>query len=191
MAGYFYSPSQHTFLVEGLHTHRPDDCVQVSYQDYSELLKLQSEGFQIVFDASSGKPTALPFPSLSMAEQCADLHQNKVMEINTACEAEITSGFWSAALGESHRYSSQLDDQLNLTGVILQGLDNLYACRDLRGVKEFRPHTAKQLRQVGDDFTMFKLQLLQKANGLKQQLDQSLATGDLADIKAVVWEVLE
>lgn len=118
----------------------------------------------------------------------AYVHATKMVEINTGCESVITGGFWSDALGERHQYGSQLDDQLNLTGVILAGLDCPYACRDELGVKEFRLHTFKQLRQVGDDFTSFKLQLLQKANTLKQQLDQALASDDLAALEAVSWE---
>lgn len=122
------------------------------------------------------------------ALELADAYQVSTAAINTKCEATITGGFWSAALGERHQYSSQLDDQLNLTGVILAGLDSLYACRDEQGLKAFRPHTFAQLRQVGDDFTLFKLQLLQHANDLKQQLDQALAAGDLEAIERVTWE---
>ena len=116
------------------------------------------------------------------------VYSAKVREINRECEAGITGSFQSDALGQPHQYSSQLDDQLNLTGAIVRGLDMPYACRDVQGVKAFRLHTFVQLRQVGDDFTVFKLQLLQKANELKQQLDQALAAGDLAALEAVTWE---
>ncbi|WP_312244411.1 DUF4376 domain-containing protein [Stutzerimonas nitrititolerans] len=116
------------------------------------------------------------------------VHTFKVRAINQACEAAITAGFTSDALGAPHFYSSQLDDQLNLTGAVLRGLDMPYACRDAQGVKAFRLHTAEQLRQVGDDFTLYKLQLLQHANDLKQQLDAALEAGDLAALEAVTWE---
>lgn len=116
------------------------------------------------------------------------VHEATTNEINRACELTITSGFWSSALGPLHSYSSQMDDQLNLTGVVLRGVDSLYACRDEQGVKAFRQHTAAQIRQVGDDFTLFKLTLLQKANTLKQQLDQALAESDLNALQAVSWD---
>jgi hypothetical protein len=109
-------------------------------------------------------------------------------KIDMACEATITAGFISDALGYHHRYSSQLDDQLNLTGAILRGLDMPYACRDEQGVKAYREHTAEQLRQVGDDFTLYKLQLLQHALALKDQLDLAHAAGDLKALEAVTWE---
>lgn len=116
------------------------------------------------------------------------MHKAKTAAINQACEAAITAGFTSEALGAPHFYSSQLDDQLNLTGAVLRGLDMPYACRDEQGVKEFRLHTAAQLRQVGDDFTLYKLQLLQHANELKQQLDTALEAGDLDALEAITWE---
>lgn len=118
----------------------------------------------------------------------ATIHSERTVSINRACEAAITAGFTSDALGAPHFYSSQLDDQLNLTGAVLRGLDMPYACRDEQGAKEFRLHTADQLRQVGDDFTLYKLQLLQHANELKQQLDAALEAGDLAALESITWE---
>ncbi|ROM19571.1 hypothetical protein BK643_02535 [Pseudomonas protegens] len=125
------------------------------------------------------------------AEQAKLLHTEKVSKVNSACNAAIESGFWSDALGERYQYSSQLDDQLNLTGAILWGEDMPYACRDVRGVKSFHLHTTAQLRKVGDDFTAFKLQLLQRASALKQQLDLALASADLVALEAVTWESAE
>jgi hypothetical protein len=152
-------------------------------EDYLQLGELP-EGF-----------TAIPRPSVAYdwngtgwAPNLTYLHAEATARINSACEATITGGFSSSALGAAHIYSSQLDDQLNLTGVILSGLDSPYACRDELGVKAFRPHTVKQIRRVGDDFTLFKLQMLQKALQLKQSLDQALQSGDAEALQAVVWE---
>ncbi|QHC93401.1 hypothetical protein PspR84_01740 [Pseudomonas sp. R84] len=115
------------------------------------------------------------------------VHADAERRINADCQAAITAGFFSSALGAAHLYSSQLDDQLNLAGVVLTGLDTLYACRDIHGVRDFRPHTFAQIRQVGDDLTLFKQQLLQKANTLKQQLDQALIADDCDALEAVTW----
>ncbi|TVT80970.1 transposase [Pseudomonas sp. H3(2019)] len=38
--------------------------------------------------------------------------------------AGIVAGFVSDALGRAHTYDSQLEDQLNLNGVILSGADS-------------------------------------------------------------------
>lgn len=126
-----------------------------------------------------------------LATRLADLHQQQQKAIDKECEASISSGFWSSALGAPHQYSSQLDDQLNLTGAILRALEMPYACRDAQGVKAFRLHTAEQLRQVGDDFTLYKLQLLQHANELKQQLDLALEAGDAEAMALIRWEAAQ
>ena len=155
-------------------------------------------GFEVRYEQLGPLPPELtlkPRPSLAYCWLDGDwvpdlpyVHQQQMAAINEACSAEITGGFWSSALGQAHQYSSELDDQLNLTGVILAGLDSPYACRDVQGKKDFQLHTFAQLRRVGDDFTLFKLQLLQKANQLKQKLDQALAGNDLAALEAVTWE---
>jgi hypothetical protein len=115
----------------------------------------------------------------------------KVTEINQACEAAISGGFASLALGGEFVYGSGLEDQLNLTGAVLRGEDLPYACRDDQGVKAFRLHTIEQLKQVSADFTLFKLQLLQHADNLKQLLDQALATGDADALVRVTWEAAQ
>ena len=99
MSKYFYSPSLHTFLVDGIHPKRPGDSVPISYEDYSYLLAKQSQGFQIVFDAESKKPVARLAPGTSKPEQLKTLYLQKSSEINAACEAAIIGGFWSAANG--------------------------------------------------------------------------------------------
>lgn len=139
--------------------------------------------------------TSLPRPSFAhvwanggWVKDPAVVHGQQVTLINNACSAQITSGFWSSVLGAPHQYSSALDDQLNLIGVVQRGEDSHYPCCDQQGLKAFMPHTAMQIRQVGDEFTLFKLQLLEKAHQLKLQLDQALGDGDVAALEAVTWE---
>lgn len=112
----------------------------------------------------------------------------QLLAVNAACLQEITGGFWSEALGDRQFYDTELEDQLNLTGMILRGLGSVYACRDESGVKAFLEHTSEQLRQVGDEFTEFKLQRLRKANDLKQTLAAARAASDLDALNAVSWE---
>ncbi|WP_152219718.1 phage tail protein [Pseudomonas sp. SCB32] len=114
----------------------------------------------------------------------------QVATVDTACSSAIVAGFWSSALGEPHQYSTQLDDQVNLTGMILRGVDCTYACRDVDGIKAFHPHTAAQLRTVGDEFAVFKLKCLQQALVLKERLAEARAAADLAAIERVTWEAL-
>lgn len=115
------------------------------------------------------------------------MHQERTDEVNAGCSATITGGFGSEALGAFHTYSSDMDDQLNLTGAVVRNQPMPYACRDSEGVKAFRLHTVEQLHLVGEDFTAFKLQQLQHANDLKQQLDKALADQDLDAMQAIRW----
>lgn len=139
--------------------------------------------------------TAKPKPSAAYlwwqgewVRDLTSLHALQVAKINAACMTTITGGFWSSALGSPHQYSSEMDDQLNLTGSVLRDLEMLFACRDQQGAKAFRLHTAAQLRQVSDDFTDYKLLMLLEANRLKQLLDQALLASDQAAIEVVAWK---
>jgi hypothetical protein len=185
---YLFSPSTTQAFHDMLHAGQiPADAVNITDAEFRTLLDARAAG-QEIYAGPDGKPLARPPAKPSPAEQAGLLHASKVTEINSACEATIIGGFWSSALGAAHQYSSQLDDQLNLTGSVLRGADMPYACRDQQGLKAFRVHTVAQLRQVGDDFTLFKLQLLQYANELKQQLDQALTAGDVDALERVTWE---
>jgi len=175
-----------------------DESVPVQMEDHRGLIFDTVTGSEMYLERLGPVPlgfTAIPRPTPAWVWRDggwvvdpASVHAEQVNLINQACEAQITNGFGSDALGSLHFYSSQMDDQLNLTGAILREFDMPYACRDELGLKEFRLHTVRQLRKVGDDFTVFKLQLLQKANSLKQQLDDALALGDLIALNAVTWE---
>lgn len=112
----------------------------------------------------------------------------QVEAVNSSCMQAITDGFWSDALGEPFRYDTELEDQLNLTGMILRGTDGVYPCRDESGDKVFLEHTSEQLRQVGHDLAELKLLHLRKANDLKHALAVARSAADLVAINAVSWE---
>lgn len=118
-----------------------------------------------------------------------DLRYNaQLAAVNAACLQQITGGFWSAALGAQYFYGTQIEDQLNLSGLILRGLGGGHVCRDQSGVTDFREHTHEQLLQVSNEFTEFKLLRLRKANDLKQALIAARAAADLDALNALVWE---
>ncbi|MHC8315694.1 DUF4376 domain-containing protein [Pseudomonas sp. LB3P31] len=108
--------------------------------------------------------------------------------VNLACLQEITGGFWSAVLGDRFFYDTQLEDQLNLAGMILRGAGGEFACRNASGAKAFLEHSSEQLRQIGDEFTEFKMQRLRKVNDLKQALAAARSASDLDAVNAVRWE---
>jgi hypothetical protein len=160
----------------------------ISTARHTELLQAESRGNALQPDPVTGHPIIVGRVAPAVEEVATAAYNQKVQEINAACEARITGGFWSSALGPAFFYDSRVEDQLNLTGIIQAGTDSPYPCSDEQGLKVFRDHSAAQLQQVGDDFIQIKLRLLQKANGLKQTLDTALAALDVAAITAVVWE---
>ncbi|MCP1489322.1 hypothetical protein J3D48_005635 [Pseudomonas fluorescens] len=183
----FYSASTGTTYLSSIHTTMPADAKPISDERYLQVIANPAPQKVRGHDLD-GLPILIDPPQLDAGAHLVERHAALFAAVNTACELEITSGFDSAALGARYVYSSQLEDQLNLTGVVLLDVDSAYPCSDEQGSKAFRVHTRAQLRQVSDDFTVFKLQLLQKANELKQQLDQALAAADLAGLEAVSWE---
>lgn len=178
----YYSQTTGCTYLKGLNdAGMPADAVTISEALYMSVIAAPAPG-----TVRSHGPDGLPFLiGYQMSPEI--VYQQKYADINQACELAITSGFTSTALGEEFLYNSQVEDQLNLSGIIQAAIDSPYACRDAQGVKAYRPHTAAQLREVGNDFTAFKLQLLQRSHDLKQLLDQALAAGDLAAIEAVTW----
>ncbi|EMP01329.1 hypothetical protein [Leptospira santarosai] len=90
--------------------------------------------------------------------------------VNSICESKITSGFASIALGASYFYSSDRDDQLNLVGLVSLNAPVLYKCTDENGVKEYRNHTANQIKQVLNDGAIRKTLLLKNCASLKAMI---------------------
>jgi hypothetical protein len=122
--------------------------------------------------------------------QLAKIHAAKTNAVNTGCADLIVSGFTSNALGEPHRYQSTLEDQVNLTGVVMSGLPSPWPCFDLAEEapeKIFREHSAAQLLQLGLHLVVFKQKAVQLADALKKALNQALADKDLAAMKAIEW----
>ncbi|EKO62461.1 hypothetical protein LEP1GSC082_4473 [Leptospira kirschneri str. H2] len=112
-----------------------------------------------------------------------DLIQKKdslIKLVNSICESKIIAGFTSSALGRPYFYSSDRDDQLNLVGLVSLNSSVSYKCTDQNAVKEYRNHTANQIKQVLNDGAIRKTLLLQKAASLKVSL-QSIETVDELD----------
>ncbi|MBW0433856.1 hypothetical protein HGB47_09525 [Leptospira yasudae] len=115
----------------------------------------------------------LPYQKHSEAGWSIDLplwKEDLLRSVDRICETKIISGFASSALGESHRYGSDRDDQLNLIGSVSIGDSVLYKCEDMNGVKEYKMHSSAQIKQVLNDGAARKIQLLNTANELKSLL---------------------
>ena len=77
------------------------------------------------------------------------LKLQKIDELKLACSEAIQTGFYSSAIGTPHKYDSALpQDQTNLVGAKIAGVDMNFTCTDEDGVKTERFHTASQIEQV-------------------------------------------
>lgn len=120
-----------------------------------------------------------------------DALANKRRELNANCDAAITAGFTSSALGTPHTYPSSEEDQLNLLGLVTAGVDHWFDADDGTGEAQ-KLHTAAQLQQVFSDGLTYKGTVLQQCKTLKAQA-QAVADGagtieeKLAAIEAIVW----
>jgi len=117
----------------------------------------------------------------------ARLYPQKLEMINSTCARVIEAGFTSNALEQAYRYDSALEDQLNLTGLILSALDAPYPCYGDDEQKTYREHTADQLYAVGLHLLQHKQTALQQADRLKQTLAKTLTERDLAAMQALEW----
>ncbi|MDI7213764.1 hypothetical protein [Leptospira santarosai] len=114
-----------------------------------------------------------------------DVHQKRdslINLVNSICGSKITSGFVSAALGETHFYSSDRDDQLNLRDLVSLNASVLYKCTDKNGIKEYRNHTTDQIKQVLNDGAIRKTFLLQKCASLKFEIQAAESVEQLNQI---------
>ncbi|WP_016753586.1 hypothetical protein [Leptospira kirschneri] len=110
-------------------------------------------------------------------------------QVNSICASEIVSGFFSSALGSPHLYSSDQDDQLNLIGLVSINEIVMCKCTDQNGVKEYRAHTAEQIRRVLGDGAARKTLLLQKAFALKTLLQNASSAEELSSVDIQTnWE---
>ncbi len=102
-------------------------------------------------------------------ELCKEYQKEK---LNKACKKAITSGFESSALGTTHIYESEEEDQLNLTGLKDRGTTKPLKCSsDNTQTWEWKEHTPEQIKQVFDDGVDFKLNQLIKVSQLKNKVE--------------------
>lgn len=121
----------------------------------------------------------------------ARLYAQKLEMINNACARVIGSGFTSQVLDKPLRYDSAMEDQLNLTGLILSGMDAPYPCYADDEQKRYRNHTADQLHAVGMDLLKHKQTALQTADHIKRELAKTLTLRDLLAMQAIEWRMPE
>lgn len=110
----------------------------------------------------------LPAQTQLESDRVALCKDAKIRELSETYREQIMSGFTSDALGATHRYDSELEDQINILGSVVATLvmslpSMVYGCLDItKTVKEYKDHTAAQLVQVYATGVQVKLDFLQR-----------------------------
>lgn len=143
---------------------------------------IQSAGIE----PPQGWLAADPGPSL------ADLKAARMAAIVAACEADITAGFTSSALGQPYTYPCKLTDQANLMASVSAAREPglpadwraPFWCQDASGAWSYQFHTAEQIRQVGMDGYTATLSKLQH----KALLESFIDIADTAEeVEVITW----
>lgn len=133
-----------------------------------------------------------PEPEVTLQESKDD----KIAELQTACEQAITSGFTSSALGSKHIYPSTQLDQHNMDACIISSLiPNLpsgwtteFTCIPVANKNNIewplKAHTVAQIQQAGLDGKKWILAQRKQFKAFKAQV-KNLATNQ--DVQAVTW----
>lgn len=117
--------------------------------------------------------------------------QNKLDDLGAACETDIMSGFYSSALGSTHRYSSDRDSQTNIQWNMFPAMNGepvSHICYDADNVRAEREHTAEQFIQVGRDFGNHLWPKLRMYGEKRQAVADALAAGDKGALALISWD---
>ena len=141
-----------------------------------------------------GDTAPIPEEVLNPLKKVVHAQEERVAHVSNVCEAAITSGFESNALGSVRIYDSEQVDQLNLIGAVAStapGLDAptgtsiFYASRDPNtGIKSYDLHSYYQIRKVLEDGANVKLMHLHRFAMLRAQI---YAATTLAEIHEINW----
>lgn len=154
--------------------------------DPAVLKASDAVNFDWVLRGSELEAPVMVAPSLD------DIKEDRVDTLWAACEATITGGFKSNALGDAHTYPSDIKAQINLMGSVTDSVmpdlpanwkTPFWVC-DAVGAWAWKMHSAAQIQQAGRDG---------KANVVRcQTLLASLTTEVMAAatpraVSSIVW----
>lgn len=111
----------------------------------------------------------------------------RILELKDDCTNYIQAGFTSNALGAGYTYDSALpQDQINLVGAKMAGIDMPFTCTDDQGYKSQKPHTVAQIGQVYLD-GMIHLQSAKSRFYARKLAVESPLTDTAEKVAAIVW----
>ena len=151
---------------------------------------VESDGLAQIGWTYDGKNFINPNPA--PGQSLADVQAAQIATNSSACQAAITAGFQSSALGPWYTYPAKATDQQNLNASVvaslLPGIPNTWVtpfwCEDANGTWAYVYHTAAQIQKVGQDAKGAILQLLTKNAQLQAQV---MAATTIAAVQAINW----
>ena len=112
-------------------------------------------------------------------------YETKLADINNLY-ADKSKYFYSNVTGKTYRYSTDNEAQLNLTGLVLAGVNSPYICYD-GDQRLFIEHTAEQLKQLGLAITAYKAELIGTQAQLLTTLSNLKEANNIQAIEALAW----
>lgn len=140
----------------------------VSYYETDEL----EEGLEAVQNTKE-----------SLLQALEEAKSQKILELNKTCDTLIKQ-FKSSATGEERIYDADIEDQLNITAIVMAGVDSYFRCSKDGINKENVSHSAEQMKQVFADGLKFKSQVIGICGILKAFVDSQTSVDT---IKTINW----
>jgi len=121
-----------------------------------------------------------PIPSLS------EIQQQKILELNTACNNLILTGFPSSCTGIEHQYKFDMEYQANFAqqGVMLSLDPTISTVLWPTSDEGVRPHSREQFIRLCQDAQTWKATNTYRYFGLKAQV---LSCETVDAVNAIVW----
>jgi hypothetical protein len=138
------------------------------------FIEIQEKAFNTLMNSGvncykDGKFSVKDFRTID--EKLSEIKTIKTIKINTSTKTKIISGFTSIALGVEHKYQSEEIDQLNLLDKVAAGVNQKIKCSADDGKTwELKMHTIEQLKNVLKDGSLYKNQLLESGEALKNKV---------------------
>ncbi|PAF49213.1 hypothetical protein BKH41_03795 [Helicobacter sp. 12S02232-10] len=130
--------------------------------------------------------TQLPTHYLESIKEALDYAKIKATtQMNQACDKHLEK-LTSNALGTPHIYDMAQEDQINLMGLVLAGIDSFFRCAPIDDPfnKQNIPHTKVQLKKLYADALEYKAKMLFKCGELKEAINQAQT---LQALQAIDW----
>lgn len=163
--------------------------------DNNDILSVQGE-FNVVgvfnqeIFITSNKKLPKPFVLIDALPETLEKQQEiilkqekekKIQELNAYCD-DLLKSFESDALGELHIYDANLEDQINLMGLVIAGIDSFFRCNKKDEIKQNIPHTKEQLQKVYQDGLLHKSKIIEKCGVLKALVENAKTQSEVQEI---------